>query len=180
MLESAHVSFAEVLDLYAGSGALGIEALSRGSGKATFVESDRQAGRLIDANLERTRFQSRGVVIVDRVGRWKPPEGTCYTLILADPPYRESLRTLGGSRAYDGEATAVSKTSEAVSMASLESPWQEIQDTVTGSLSGDAAIVIEHDARQVAPDVMAGLVLWRDRRHGAGAVAIYRAAESDG
>lgn len=180
MLEAAHISFAEVLDLYAGSGALGIEALSRGSGRATFVESDRQAGRLISENLERARFETRGVVVVDRVGRWKPSAGSCYTLVLADPPYGESVRALRGTHAYDGEARNERETSEATTEASLGSPWREVQDTVAGVLARDAAIVIEHDARQVAPEALAGLTLWRDRRHGAGAVAIYRPAESDG
>ncbi|MEX2375506.1 MAG: RsmD family RNA methyltransferase [Dehalococcoidia bacterium] len=180
MLEAAEVSFAEVLDLYAGSGALGIEALSRGSGNATFVESDRQAGRLIRENLERTRFETRGGVIVDRVGRWRPPEGIRYTLILADPPYRESIRALRGGRAYDGGARDEGESSESDSVAPLGSPWREVQATVDGSLSEDAAIVVEHDAGQVAPDALAGLTLWRDRRHGAEAVAIYRPAQSDG
>ncbi len=151
MLEAADVAFDEVLDLYAGSGALGIEALSRGDGRATFVESERRAIAVIRENLGRVAFADRATVIAGRVGRWSPPEGARYTLVLADPPYERGT--------YDGGGA-----------------WGAIETTVRGSLAEDAAVVVEHDARQSPPPALAGLSLWRDRRHGAGAVAIYRAA----
>src|SRR3954449_67575 len=50
------VDDAEVLDLFAGSGAMGLEALSRGAARATFVESDRDACRTINANLDKLGF----------------------------------------------------------------------------------------------------------------------------
>ncbi|MSQ37743.1 MAG: 16S rRNA (guanine(966)-N(2))-methyltransferase RsmD, partial [Chloroflexi bacterium] len=53
ILEAADADFSEVLDLYAGTGALGIEALSRGEGRCTFVESDARVSALIRENLGR-------------------------------------------------------------------------------------------------------------------------------
>lgn len=61
---------ARVLDLYAGSGALGIEALSRGAGHATFVESDRSARRTIAANLAACGFAGRAEIVGSSVDRF--------------------------------------------------------------------------------------------------------------
>lgn len=92
-----------VLDLYAGTGALGIEALSRGAERAVFVERDRSAVRTIRENLARTDLEDRAeVVTADAVGFVtrddiaEPP----FDLVLADPPYDsppdQVRRTLAG------------------------------------------------------------------------------------
>jgi len=62
-LLGADIESAEVLDLFAGTGSVGIEALSRGAGRATFVESDRQAVNIIQANLKTVGFGERGRVL---------------------------------------------------------------------------------------------------------------------
>jgi 16S rRNA (guanine966-N2)-methyltransferase len=80
------VDGASVLDLYAGSGALGIEALSRGAEAAVFVESDSAACRSIDRNLEKLRLTGARVVCRD-VLRFLPTEPRQYDLVLLDPPY---------------------------------------------------------------------------------------------
>ena len=149
MLEAADVDFERVLDLYAGSGALGIEALSRGDGVATFVEADAEAGAVIRENLVRARVADRGRVLVARVGRWHAPAAGAYTLVLADPPYDDAA------------------------------PWGAIETSVAGALAPHATIVVEHDARTAPPAALAGRALWRERRQGAGAVAIYQAAGED-
>jgi 16S rRNA (guanine966-N2)-methyltransferase len=79
------VDDAEVLDLFAGSGALGLEALSRGAARATFVESEREACRVIGANLE--KLELRGIVICQDVLRAVAQEHRRYDLVLCDPPY---------------------------------------------------------------------------------------------
>ena len=81
----------EVLDLFAGTGALGIEALSRGCERATFIERSGRAGRSIRENLRRTGFSGRGVVFREDV--WEAlerlsSEDRKFRLIFADPPYR--------------------------------------------------------------------------------------------
>ena len=85
------VSGARVLDLYAGTGALGIEALSRGAEWATFVESEASAVRAIRANLALTGLADRATVRrtdVTRCLRGGTAEG--FDLVLADPPFRMS------------------------------------------------------------------------------------------
>ncbi len=147
MLEAAGCDFDAVLDLYAGTGALGIEALSRGGLHCTFVETDAMAVIAIRENLRRTGFEDEGVVVPGRVGRWRPPADARYTLVMADPPYD------------DREA------------------WSAIAATVAGALAPSAIVVVEHAARVPPPDSLAGLAQWRDRRQGDGALALYRAAE---
>jgi 16S rRNA (guanine966-N2)-methyltransferase len=81
-----------VLDLFAGSGALGIEALSRGAASATFVERDRRTAQLIRDNLADLGEQAE-VVTADAL-RWlrRPPPGAAYDLVLLDPPYDSAPR----------------------------------------------------------------------------------------
>jgi len=85
---------ARVLDLFAGSGALAIEALSRGAASATLVESDRAAVDAIRANLEPLEDAQSQVVKAD-VLRWLAAERGPYDLVFADPPY-SSARNLAG------------------------------------------------------------------------------------
>jgi 16S rRNA (guanine966-N2)-methyltransferase len=80
------VDGASVLDLFAGSGAMGLEALSRGAATATFVESDRDACRAIDRNIERLRATGATVLQQD-VFQVLATEAKTYDLILVDPPY---------------------------------------------------------------------------------------------
>jgi pantetheine-phosphate adenylyltransferase/16S rRNA (guanine(966)-N(2))-methyltransferase RsmD len=80
-----------VLDLYAGTGALGIEALSRGIGHTVFVERDRAARAVIFENLRRTGFAERAEVLggeVEAVVGRLAGRGDMFDLIFADPPYR--------------------------------------------------------------------------------------------
>jgi 16S rRNA (guanine966-N2)-methyltransferase len=81
---------AVVLDLYAGTGALGIEALSRGASHASFVERGTRAVAAIRENLERTRLADRAVVARSDVGRFLEvgPRGErTFDLVFLDPPY---------------------------------------------------------------------------------------------
>jgi 16S rRNA (guanine966-N2)-methyltransferase len=80
------VDGAAVLDLFAGSGAMGLEALSRGAATATFVENDRDACRTIDRNLEKLRLTGATVLQRD-VFQVLAGERRAYDLILCDPPY---------------------------------------------------------------------------------------------
>jgi 16S rRNA (guanine966-N2)-methyltransferase len=79
-----------VLDLFAGSGAMGLEALSRGAAHATFVESDRDACRTINRNLDKLELDRATVLCQDALTalRADARAGTRYDLVLVDPPYR--------------------------------------------------------------------------------------------
>jgi 16S rRNA (guanine966-N2)-methyltransferase len=83
------VDGARVLDLFAGSGALGIEALSRGAASAVFVEHDPEALRTIARNLDRLRLTGARVVRGDvlRTIAQEAARGAKYDLVLVDPPY---------------------------------------------------------------------------------------------
>jgi 16S rRNA (guanine(966)-N(2))-methyltransferase RsmD len=78
-----------VVDLYAGSGALGFEALSRGAARVTFVEASPRAARLIRQNAATLGAARRVDVVAGRARAWlaRPPQLPPATLVLADPPY---------------------------------------------------------------------------------------------
>ncbi len=81
---------ATVLDLFAGSGAMGLEALSRGADHATFVDSDREACRTINRNLDKLALENATVLCQDALTALRNDSraGTSYDLVLLDPPYR--------------------------------------------------------------------------------------------
>ncbi len=88
------VDGAEVLDLFAGSGAMGLEALSRGAARATFVESSRDACRVINANLDKLGLH--GTVLCQDAVRALDQERGTFDLVLCDPPYGFQAGALAG------------------------------------------------------------------------------------
>src|SRR5206468_4039302 len=79
---------ARMLDGYAGTGAVGIEALSRGAAHVTFVERDPRAAALIEANLEQCGVSDRYAIIRARfAGIERPPVGDTFDVVFLDPPY---------------------------------------------------------------------------------------------
>jgi 16S rRNA (guanine966-N2)-methyltransferase len=96
------VDGAEVLDLYAGSGAMGLEALSRGAARVTFVESDVEAARAIVRNLGKLQLEG-ATVLRDEAARRLARDaagGRRYDLVLIDPPYRMLARILPALAAH--------------------------------------------------------------------------------
>jgi 16S rRNA (guanine966-N2)-methyltransferase len=80
-----------VLDIFAGTGALGMEALSRGADRVIFVERDRTVAALIRKNLEHLRYEARGTLVLADAAKWVralvlPPEPPVIAFV--DPPYR--------------------------------------------------------------------------------------------
>jgi 16S rRNA (guanine966-N2)-methyltransferase len=84
------VGDATVLDLFAGSGAMGLEALSRGADRATFVENDRDACRTINRNLDKLGLEGATVLCQDALTALRNDSrmGARYDLVFVDPPYR--------------------------------------------------------------------------------------------
>lgn len=104
-LGSISVIRGRVLDLFAGSGALGIEALSRGASEAHFVEISKMAADTIRRNLERTHLEHIGkVTVADAFLFLNRSHHDPFDLILADPPYRlkqkEKIFALLGSKGW--------------------------------------------------------------------------------
>jgi 16S rRNA (guanine966-N2)-methyltransferase len=83
------LSAARFADLYAGSGAVGLEALSRGADHALLVESDARAARVIRDNIVALRIGSAARLVTARVAQVlaMPPDGGAYDVVFADPPY---------------------------------------------------------------------------------------------
>ena len=141
------VDGAEVLDLYAGSGAMGLEALSRGAGRVTFVESDREAAETILRNLDKLRLEG-AVVLRDDAGRRLATDaagGRRYDLVLIDPPYSMLARTLPTLATY-----------------------------LPAVVAENGIAVVESDARE-EPDLP--LPKRTSRRYGAARVTVFEAAE---
>ncbi len=138
-----HVIDARVLDLFAGTGAVALEALSRGAASATCIEQDRRAVQLIEANRERCGEQNRCAIIRDSVERAlaRPVRGGPFDIIVLDPPY-----------AYAGLAAAVG--------------------LAAGQRNTGAVLVLEHASR-VAPPAPAGLSVTRTVTAGDSALSFY-------
>jgi 16S rRNA (guanine966-N2)-methyltransferase len=133
------ISGSHVVDLYAGSGALGLEALSRGAASALLVDSDRKAGAAIAKNIEQLRLAGacvRTATVEAVVGASLSPPAD---LVFADPPY-----------AVDDETLA------AVLAALVEH----------GSLAPAAVLVVERSSRSAEPVWPAGIELIGPRRYG--------------
>ena len=95
------VTDARVLDIFAGTGALGLEALSRGADHATFVETGRVGGRLVAANIEKTGASAECNLIRRDATRLGACNVAPYNLVFLDPPYGKGL----GARAIASTMT---------------------------------------------------------------------------
>lgn len=112
ILESAGSDWRLVLDLYSGSGSLGIEALSRGAGWVDFVEQASQCCAIIKQNLGKTGFKDDAHVYCCSVARAISFLEREYGIILMDPPYSDPsidrvLQQLAGSKLVGGKSTVV-------------------------------------------------------------------------
>jgi len=134
-----------VLDLFAGSGALGIEALSRGAGWVDFVDQERRCCGIIEQNLERTKLAAQAHVYCCSVAKAVSFLDKEYSIILMDPPYSDS------------------------SIGNL------ITQVATSKLVGASSImVVTHSTHLTLNSTYATLNLIKERRHGDSCIAIYQ------
>lgn len=139
---AAAVPGAAVCDLFAGSGALGIEALSRGAARATFVERNADAVAAIRQNLRRTGVDDAGQVVhAEAAGFCRHPVGGPFDLLLCDPPYAVDSMVVG-------------RLFEALHQA--------------GGLAAGALVVVERDRRRPDPAADLPSFLAEDRRRSYG------------
>jgi len=80
-----------VLDLFAGSGQLGIEALSRGAASAVFIDSDKDAAQIVKANLEATALGEKATVLQTDSIAFLQTSGLTFDIVFLDPPYSTGL-----------------------------------------------------------------------------------------
>ena len=138
-----------VLDLFAGTGNLGIETLSRGAKRVLFVEKGRQALKLIQKNLSQFGMRERSEILPKDVSRAigiLKQRGESFDLILMDPPYEKGL---------------IQKT---LLKLHLHKIYHE------GSI-----LVIEHDRREPIPERLEGWTLIRQRRIGDTVISFFSA-----
>lgn len=102
------VEATRVLDLFAGAGTLGIEALSRGAAHATFVERAPEAISALQRNLASTRFEDRAEVVRSDVMTYLGGTTGTYGLVFCDPPFAD-VELLGRVLAHDGLAAAAAR-----------------------------------------------------------------------
>jgi 16S rRNA (guanine(966)-N(2))-methyltransferase RsmD len=133
-----------VLDIYAGSGALGIEALSRGAAVVTMVEADRSTAGLIRQNLEMLKVQDKARVVIQDALDFVSSSGGKYDIVLADPPY---------------QANVSSQILDMVSKHGLLAP-------------GGIMVIQHHRAEKIDAEVQ-GLTLWKSKKHGKSSVEFY-------
>jgi 16S rRNA (guanine966-N2)-methyltransferase len=145
ILRSLGADLSRVIDLYAGTGALGIEALSRGSEGCDFVERDRASCDIIRENLAHTGLGSKANVHCWPVEKAESRLSGPYSLLLADPPYtaEEADRVLAA--------------------------WGS-----SSKLTREAVIVLEHSRRRPASPALGDRQLLDTRRHGDTCISIYR------
>ena len=145
---ASRVVGAQVLDVYAGTGALGIEALSRGAAAVVFVEQDRRAQALIAENLAHCGVQTGYTIVRSGATRGfealradaQPP----FDIVLLDPPYDEQPESVAA-----------------------------VLDAVATLLAPAGVLVLEHPRRRAAPEIPGVLVRSREVTSGDSALTFY-------
>jgi 16S rRNA (guanine966-N2)-methyltransferase len=150
-----------VLDLFAGTGAMGIEALSRGANNAVFVELSSTCFKVIRQNLQLTRLSHKASVIkgnVLRIVRRLGRDHRKFDIVIADPPYHR--KTKGQSR---------------------ESVAEKTLNTLVDSdiLHKNSLVVVEHSAADTALHTVHALRILSTKKHGGTSISIFCPAKRD-
>ncbi|WP_020615336.1 16S rRNA (guanine(966)-N(2))-methyltransferase RsmD [Paenibacillus daejeonensis] len=143
----------QALDLFAGTGGLGIEALSRGMARAVFIDLDRQSIEVVRRNIEAAGMSSRAEIYKNEASRaikLLEKRGMQFELVFLDPPYK---------------------------MKEADKLMREMADR--GLLAPGAVIVVEHDARHAYSDTVGDFRLRRQALYGDTAVTVYDYAEGE-
>jgi len=135
---------ASFLDLYAGAGGIGIEALSRHAGSVVFVDSSPASLSAIKKNIEQSGLGDRAQVVAAKAETYlKKPSGP-YDIVFLDPPYAEDMQPLLDLIAG------------------------------SGTVKDDGIVVAEHFKKQHSPEKAGALVLYREARYGDTVLAFYK------
>jgi 16S rRNA (guanine966-N2)-methyltransferase len=149
MVKSAGDSWSRVLDLYAGTGALGIEALSQGGQWADFVEQNPRCCAIIGENLDRAGFRQKTRVYCCNVNVALSRLNEEYDLILLDPPYSNSSLPKFLERLLDSRSVGI-----------------------------DSTVVVQHSCRLPLASNYGEFGVVKERRYGDTCISIYRKDEA--
>lgn len=140
----SEIEGARVLDAFAGTGAVGLEALSRGARQATFVERDKTAQKILAKNIETLGVNNRTIVIRATVANWLKTarSSEMYDVIFADPPY------------HDLQLSTVSQ--------------------LFGLLKPNGLMVLSHSGRGEGPNLENGIVVVDNRSYGNAYLTFFR------
>ena len=145
ILENMAHDWTQMLDLFSGSGALGIEALSRGARWVDFVDRERRCCDIIRQNLTKTRLSARANVYCYDVAKAIRSLNKEYNIIIMDPPYADS------------------------------SIGELVTKLASSSLVGiNSTVVVTHSPRLPLASSYAALKLIKERRHGDSCISIYQ------
>ncbi len=145
ILETTTSDWLRVLDLFAGSGALGIEALSRGAGRVDFVEQEPRCCSIIRQNLEKTKLAAQAHIYCCSVAKAISFLEEEYSIVLMDPPYSDS------------------------SIGSL------VRQLATSKLVGtESIVVVTHSPHFPLNSTYATLHMLKERRHGDSCITVYQ------
>lgn len=137
------VEAAVLLDLYAGAGGIGIEALSRGAARVTFIDVSKESLAVIKQNVEQMGFGDRAEVVLSKTEAFlKKPSGP-YDIVFLDPPYAEAMAPLLDLIAG------------------------------SGILKSNSIVIAEHFKKQPSPENAGRLTLYRESRYGDTVLAFY-------
>lgn len=142
----------QVLDLFAGSGALGIEALSRGASQAVFCDNSLDSIKIIKSNIEKARVVDRSQIVrgdFKRCLRDMEAKNQSFDMIFVDPPYYKGL-------------------------------FEEVLDTIKACkiLKKDGIVIVEHDAKRPIGQVE-GLEVYKEKKYGITMLTFYCLEDDD-
>ncbi|MEC9477437.1 MAG: 16S rRNA (guanine(966)-N(2))-methyltransferase RsmD [Planctomycetota bacterium] len=152
-----HLEAARVLDVFAGSGALGIEAVSRGARQAVHVEKDPAVGQLLEKNLKVLGIQAQCKILQADAYRLpeEPAPGGEFEIILIDPPFPD----------YSQPG---------------QPPWQLAQQLAASQwLKPGGLLAMEHPVREDAAPAPPGLKAWKGKRYGETRLTIWEKESAD-
>ena len=147
---SAYLPDSVVVDLFAGTGNLGLEAISRGAKRAYFVDRDRASISMIRENVKYCKVEDRSVIIWSDYAAALKKINDKVDVIFLDPPYTAGF---------------IDKCMEAIAESDI--------------LLDDGIIVAEHSARDEVPDTIGGFVKFKEKRYGKINISVYEKQEAE-
>lgn len=147
-----YVMDSNILDLFAGTGSLGIECLSRGANKCVFVDKNRESMAIVKSNIKKARVENESITLnmdFKKAIKYLGVKGEKFNIIFMDPPYYENM-FIDALKLVDEN----------------------------NLLEKDGIIVVEHDTKDSFPDSVGRLYKGRDKKYGNTTLTFYNMEEA--